>query len=87
MSHNSCSDETYSLVNNSQMWQRLRIVSLFIPSFFLLVIESPKVLAVPMAAKVETTFPSTTVTKCGCEIIFGPIRCVSRNNACNSQVS
>lgn len=57
------------------MWQRLIIISLFIPSSFLLVIESPKVLAVHMAAKLETNFPSTSVTRFGHEIIFWPIRC------------
>ena len=45
MSHSSCSHETYSLVNNSDMWQRLITAFLFILSFFILVTESLEVLA------------------------------------------
>lgn len=45
MSHSSCSHETYSLVNNSDMWQRLITTFLFILSFFILVTESLEVLA------------------------------------------
>lgn len=43
--------------------------------FLLLVKEFPKVLAVCMAAKLETTLHITFVTRFGYEIMFWSIRC------------